>query len=243
MPVKISLACASVRPNRWKEIYNNLYDTKVDFEIVFVGPYESSFKLPRNVRHYKSSVKPSQAFEAACRFSNGEYVLPIADDLKFSSHFLDKMYHYTETNDMNNTFIIPVLTLAGRNKPLALHYKLNKDYPVLGLTLMMKKTILNNMRGIDNRFIYSCWNWDIALRFISDNYGRSVVAYDCITDEILYRSVKTLRSEWYEYDLDMITELWEDEKGGLLHKRKYDVNPFLDEGILDKTQGNNGCWE
>ena len=97
-----------------------------------------------------------------------------------------------------------------------------------------------DMGGIDNRFIYCNWSNDLALRFITERGGICLVAENCVINEENRGSY--LRFKWSDHDTKTIDDFWQDGEV-LSPKRKLPLQPFLDEGILDKTQGVKGDWE
>ena len=58
--VQFSFVAPSIRPHLWKQFCASLRNTKLNWEVVFVGPKGSDEKFPPNVRHIKTNVKPSQ---------------------------------------------------------------------------------------------------------------------------------------------------------------------------------------
>ena len=90
----ISLFGPAIRPQNWLRLYDNISDSSVPFEIVFVGPNEPDYTLPDNFRYIKSNVKPVQCAEAAARSTKGEFIMNTVDDLEFvTKDALGKLYN------------------------------------------------------------------------------------------------------------------------------------------------------
>jgi len=105
MSIQFSLICPSVRPQYWNNICDSLLDNKLEWEILFVGPFppmESGYKdLPKNARWIETSVKPAQCTHIGFTEARGEFVSITADDCTYftPNHkgALDNMYNFIKT--------------------------------------------------------------------------------------------------------------------------------------------------
>jgi len=99
MPPNVSAYLSSIRPYRWMRIHEMLAKTGLSFEIVIVGPNEPDFSLPKEIRFYKSNVKPSQCFHAAASMCTGETLLQVVDDIEYSDGGIETMYKAVSGKD------------------------------------------------------------------------------------------------------------------------------------------------
>ena len=53
MEINVSAYMSSIRPYRWIAIHEMLKKTKLNFEIVIVGPNEPDFDLPEEIKFFK----------------------------------------------------------------------------------------------------------------------------------------------------------------------------------------------
>ena len=88
-----SIIAPAIRPENYKRFYHYIsQDTKVPFEIIFVGHKPPTEFVGENFNYIYSRVKPAQCIELAAREAKGEYLIPSCDDCYFSEKFLDKFY-------------------------------------------------------------------------------------------------------------------------------------------------------
>ncbi len=167
----ISLFCSAIKPKKWLKLYKSLSSNKVPFELVFVGPDSPKYKLPSNIVHIKSKVKPAQCAEIAYRNSTGSLILNITDDLIFRKHFLDNLYaDFKKHNKTSKKVGIgSIWNGSNRSKKSSLNKRRfsrsdkNNNTPVMweGIVLMKKEW----WGGIDKRFVAGFYAWDNIMRF------------------------------------------------------------------------------
>jgi len=73
---------------------------------VFVGPNGPGFPPPDNFVFVKSNVKPAQCWEIASRRATGDLLMPLADDLTFTTERpLDRLHNTYMQNEDNKVMV------------------------------------------------------------------------------------------------------------------------------------------
>jgi len=249
----ISLILPSVYPSSWMTIYRDLNAmNKIKFEIIAIGPVMPDFELPDNFRYYYSEVKIPQCIEAGIRLSEGEYIVVISDDSEFRPNFLNNLDKNIQENDMDKTFFVIQAARHWKPKIGSLYYKSRhknipeKDRVYIGLYNCYKKSVVQEMGGLDRRFIITLWNCDLNLRYYAKGYS-AVLAKNVLICEIdLKDRPHSLRwkTDLINADIEMNDSLWEDDNGEIDLKRKLPLEPFEGsiEELLGETQGPKGIW-
>tara|TARA_A100001015_G_C15028400_1_gene731797 strand:+ start:769 stop:1578 length:810 start_codon:yes stop_codon:yes gene_type:complete len=225
------------------EIYNNINQNDIDFEMVFVGPNHPDFALPENFIFIYSEVKPTQCVEIAIRESTGSLVVIIADDIIFlGNRPLEKLV--AQYNKLNNYKSILSCRLKQDNIPFDIKYHRfnfhDLNSPLLPCVGVMSKKLLKEIGSIDNRFIASMHDVDLYMRAIK--LGSKIEF-----SEIFVNENKKEKSEGSntgaEFFVDTIfsKKLWvKNEKG--VYDRIFPVIGFLDKDIRFYSQGPRGRW-
>jgi len=239
----ISLISAAARPENWLALYENVAETDVKFEIVFVGPNAPKRRLPVNCRYIKSNVKPTQAYEIAARHAEGSLLMWTSDDILFTTKRpLDRLYEvYTAQSDQDVIVSCEYDRPEGWNRLGQV-----KDNPEMPLNGLLSAKLWHRLGGIDRRFIAVNWETDMTLRLLGQG-GRVVMSGVYIGDEIEQwprvrsRGGSLMKDYGATTDGDLIFTLWErDGKLGLV--RSLPVERFPDETILTRSEHPQGRW-
>lgn len=195
-PVVVSVIGSGIRTEFWLRLYDSLSKTKISFEIVLTGNKKPDFKLPKNFKHIYATVKPSQAVEISARYSEGDFLMIVADDLVFSDNFLDHMVSHFKNHCSSRDYVISRFIREGRLLPLnATKFWPNvSGSPVMPMTPLIPRKLWQKIGGVDISFIAVFYDLDIALR-IQENGGNVSVCETAFTKEVLpYENVpKVLR--------------------------------------------------
>jgi len=240
---EVSLLSSAYRPQNWLAFYDSIGPSDVPFEFVFVGPNEPQFALPENFRFIRTDVKPTQCFEIAFRNSTAEHVMCVADDCEFvTSKPLEKLMKlYRSSNDPKCIVSCRYMMNGFDHSESAHHYFYgDKQSPVMPLSGLSSKKLIEKLGGIDRNFIAVMWDLDLAMRVHQD--GGQVVLSDVYLNEDKNRSAgSVLCAEFWNRDRSLLDELWT-ANGKVLHERKRRVEPFVDRGITNGSQGPRGRW-
>lgn len=250
----------------WSRLYDSLSSNEVPFEIIFVGDQQlQGFTLPDNFHFIYSEVKPAQCAEIARRYTTGDLIMPIADDLVFSEHALDTIYRTFLRLDNGKAIVSPRYYFNDQiyTDPKCHFWDSDLDSPLLPVAGLVKRKMWEQLGGIDRRFIASCWDIDMAMRMLE--IGAKV--FYCEETKVVEWHDKTgpdkgLYTEvGYPLDRTLLDWLWarqsplpkaispssvysfNQEKGILMKNRLSPVMPFEDKHILTRSQGPKGRWK
>ena len=163
----ISIIAPSIRPELWMEFYAHLLeDNSIPFEIVFVGNVKPKFILPVNFHFIYSETTPVQCFETACRNSKGEYILTTADDLYNPPGILNALYGYAIRMHNDKAVIIARFADKIDSGPMdnLLCFQPDLDCPVIGAPVLIKKSVWEELGGLDKQFNFIFSTDDLQLR-------------------------------------------------------------------------------
>lgn len=261
----ITLFASANRPELWPRLYNSLLCNDIPFELVFVGNKLSGFTLPDNFHFIYSEVKPSQCYEIACRYSCGEFIMGITDDLVFSEHALDILYReYVNIN--NDRVIVSPRFSYGENNVFGDEkcrvWVGDDKTPLLPVAGLMKKQFWEHLGGIDQRFVALTWDIDIVCR--AYEMGGSVIYCDQALVTELHIKKGDYRSLYHEVgklvDRALLEWLWirqgplpatlspdsiySTQGDSIMMKNRLSpVIPFRDKHLLTVSQGPKGKWK
>jgi len=172
----ISIFASAIRTQHWLELYEMLSaDCIVSFEIVFAGHVKPDFALPENFIHIYNNNKAPHCIETAYRNTKGDYVMFFADDLVPNPGYMNEMWAYTQRmwNDKAILYArfnpeydhnardgagLPPLDscmIGQPNNPLA---------PVVGAGFTIRRSLWEELGGMDKRFTYMFGDFDFLLR-------------------------------------------------------------------------------
>lgn len=272
----VSLFASAVRPQLWPDMFKSLEGTSVDYEVVFTGNAYKDDDSPimANLIHdnfkyiITENIKPAQCYEIARRHCTGEVVVWIADDCEFPNDVIGKAYTYWKSQN-NEKLILSIQTKeSGYNLPQGQLFNMNmhrffgfrKDSPLMSPLGMMSRKFLNDLGGVDRRYVCGQYENDIAMRAYND--GGKVEIFgdkDCFIDidhlgkSILIGESKTQNdflnrpfATGYAKDREILEGSWTKNGKLYIENDKYvrfdKFEPFEDKDILEVSQSNRGKW-
>lgn len=190
MSVKVSLFASAVRPQLWPAFFKSLEGTSFEYEIVFSGNKMQrgwAWGMERKLNDNKfvgepfkyietRNLKPSQCYEIARRNCQGEVVVWVADDCEFPNDVIGKAYKYWKSKK-NEKLILSLQTKEsgygckdGKLFPMKEHtfYSLMPDTPLMAPLGMMSREYLDQLGGLDRRYICGQYENDIVMRAYAD---------------------------------------------------------------------------
>lgn len=181
----------------WEKCLNSFLSTSVNFEVVFGGfcsPEEVSpflIKYPF-LRYIKTgNVKPSQVYEITRRGCRGETVIWFCDDAEVPNNVIGKAYKYWRSQN-NEKLILSIQTKeSGYKLPQGQLFDMKQhgffggcpDTPLMAPLGMMSRKFLDDLGGIDRRYVCGQYENDIVMRAYSQ--GAKVEIFggeDCYID-------------------------------------------------------------
>jgi hypothetical protein len=238
----ISVYGSACRPQNWLSLYNTLRDSSINFEIVFVGPNEPNYPLPDNFKYIQSNVKPAQCVEIASRYTSGELIMQIADDLEFRTpKMLDSLYRaYVTYNDERLIVSCRFMVDGVDVSDLCCNYLAgHSETPMISVAGLMSNKLYKEVGGIDRNFMAVCGDMDMIMRV--HKCGGSVVLSDVYVNESRVHCGGDLYALYSVQDRALLDSLWMvGERVQLDRARLFE--PFSDERILEESQGPKGRW-
>lgn len=240
----ISLYGTSSRPQYWIQLYDNLRESNISFEVVFAGPNEADFTLPDNFKHIKTAdIKPAQCVEIAARNTSGILIMQIADDLKLvTPKALDILYKtYIDYKDENLIVSCRYMQdMVDLSQECHYYYSNQPDTPMISVAGLMSNILYKTMGGMDRNFMAVCGDIDVILRVYE--YGGSVVLSNVYINENLHIDrANSLYAVYGGIDRTFLNTLWEINRNDK-PRRLLPFEPFSDISILEESQGPKGRW-
>lgn len=177
----VNIFASAVRAKLFDSFFKSLEDTSVSYEVVFAGPLPpdgvGSFDNFTYLR--TKNIKPAQCYEVARLYCTGEVVLWVADDCEFRNNIVGEAFNYWKSLD-NKKAILSIQTkeyyltnnnVVGENFcDMRLHsfFGGNPNTPRMAPIGMMSREYLEELGGIDRRYICGQWENDIVMRAYAD---------------------------------------------------------------------------
>jgi len=262
--IKVSLFASAVRPQFYKTFLDSLRGTSVPYEVVFAGnkpPLEN--KLLKkfdfmgrkdNVLEYENNffyiltenLKPAQCYEIARRACKGELVHWTADDCEYSPDCMSKAYNFWKAlNDRK-----AILSIQTKENGMMVNmddhsfFGWNRNSPLMAPLGLMSREYLNDLGGLDRRYICGQYENDIVMRTLADGGSVHVWREGLITIDH-YRRHGLVRpfATGYNKDREILEGSWAKD-GKVINQQRDNFEPYEDEGILEKSQSfnNSKLW-
>ncbi len=252
--VRLSCFGPGIRPERWMGLYESIAQSNIDFDLTIVGPNEPDYKMPDNMFHIKTDVKPVQCMEIAFRCSKGELIIPIADDEIFIDDAIAQVYQqYTEVDDwktiISHRYVLNGVDISEGALPAMRYYVWQPTSPLAPIAPIMSRRLWAELGGIDNRFVALYWDLDMWMRVYE--FGGTGILHKTAQVEEVGNSVGGGEHRLYDrygpaYDRRILDSLWTLPPigtGQILNKRMSPLQPFDDKDIMTVTQGVKGEWK
>lgn len=242
----VSVVASAHRDYRYKPCYDSLArNTKVSFEVVFVGDKKPLEVMPDNFKYIYTEVKPAQCLEIAVRYSKGRFVNHIGDDFTFDEGYLDKLYDYSLLLDMDKILIYPQHRLM-YDPPrfgmieIGCHFSPQKaDSHFIGTSPLLRRDLWDKVGGIDRRFFaaYACL--DIDMRLYELGFHPFIVP-GAFSQENNFKTIEkegtSLIFRTGEEGRRVLDSFWIKSDGTMSKTRLGSVHSFDDKDILIKDQ-------
>ena len=188
--MQISLFSSAIKPHLWKKLMDSLKSNTIEYEVIFAGPLEESItdmftsEYPQLKYIKTENIKVAQCYEVARRACNGEIVGWISDDCVFPAGALNKIWSHFDYNYAKSVFAIGNHDPECENNNLndQRFFSRNLNTPQMANIGFMNRRYLEELGGIDRRYIYGKWECDICMRVLAD--GGQVVKYEDVVVSI-----------------------------------------------------------
>lgn len=273
--MEVSLFASSVRPKLYESFFKSLEGTSVECEVVFAGYLSIEQwaeglknldlnKIVKNRYIPTKNIKPAQCYEIARRACIGETVVWVADDAEFPDDVIGKAYKYWKNRE-NDKLILSIQTReTGYNLPEGAFFNMNhhrffgykEQTPLMAPLGMMSREFLNELGGIDRRYVCGQYENDIVMRAYKaggsvEIFGdeKCFIDIDHLGKSFLIGESKTQRdflkrpfAVGYGHDRSVLEKSWI-KNGEITLDRTDQFEPFEEKDILLKSQGPRGIWE
>lgn len=181
----------------WEACLNSFLSTSVSFEVVFGGHCTEEEVKPFLVKYpflryvHTGRIKPSQVYEVTRRACIGETTIWFCDDAEAPNNVIGKAYDYWKAQN-NEKLILSIQTKesgyelpVGKLFPMKEHcfYGRMEKTPLMAPLGMMSRKWLDELGGLDKRYICGQYECDIAMR--AYQHGATVEIFggeDCYID-------------------------------------------------------------
>jgi hypothetical protein len=266
--IQFSLIAPSIRPHLWKQFYNSIQHTEINYEVIFIGPLPPIENLPVNVRWIESTVKPSQCTHIGFLEAKGEIISLTADDAQYFSpnniSAIDNMYSFIMNFPKKDNYNPQKIAYGFRMfedkfciETTNTHYlTINKNssvsQPLLYPFFAIYKDLYMEIGGYDNRFICGQAENDFLLR-ITEKYGNTISSV-CPTamvwaDHEDHKNSGKFR-EYHKIENTTLRDLWllysHEVPDGKYVSRRLDttIKSYInDDTLYSKSQGECGEWK
>jgi len=259
----VSIYAAAIRPSLWMRLYESLLQNEdIRFEVVFVGHIPPNYALPKDFKYIYSPVKPVQCAEIAFRNTQGHFCIQAFDDLVFGPHALDCLFR--QYKEVGHKWYLPCCIQYAKNvlieKERCRFFGCILDSPILPICGFYRRDALEEVGSRDSCFIRTYADLDIAMRYYEKG-GWAEFCDHAIVNELPPENTTDysgLNHKGSQIDWPKLLSLWsisrEDYK---IHSRPFycvmgdtfvvknrirPVEPFVEDGLLDHSQGANDDW-
>lgn len=264
--MQVSLFASSVRPKLYESFFKSLERTSVEYEIIFAGnckvdEWANELKYaPTQFQYIRTqNIKPAQCYEIARKACKGEVVIWVADDCEFPNDIIGKAYQYWKQQN-NEKLILSIQTIeSGYPDGKMIYFDMRnhtffgfrKQSPLMAPLGMMSRQYLDELGGLDRRYICGQYENDIVMRAYAD--GGEVQIFGDKENNIVIDHWKKSKicnegaflkrpfATGYEKDRRILEYSW--SKNGIVTLDRYDdFEPYEDKDLLNKSQSNKGQW-
>jgi len=240
--INVSVCASSIRPHLWQKMYDSLTQNTCSWEMIMVGPNQGESPGP-NFKHIQTNVKPSQCYEIAFRAAQGETLTWTADDAVYSPCGLDIAYRTWKS--CNDERVVVAFRTIEDGRDITDWHRLrgrDPDAPKMAPFGLMSTKMFHQFGGYDNRFVCGQSENDIVMRLYEIG-GRleGCEAQAIVNHNEHHNSGTVFRQGFFFLDRLALESNWIDDKT-ILRTRLSPVRSFINDGILEITQGEKGHW-
>jgi len=259
MYIHFSLVAPSIRPHLWERFCNSLLSSKLNWEVIFVGPFPPISQLPSNFRWIEATCKPSQCTHIGFMEAKGEIISLTADDTIYFSpnenNSIDNMYNFIK-NYKGSEFLNPLKLAYGFRMfeddfcaETSLTHYINfvsepKTTPLLYPYFAIYRDFYSELGGYDSRFITGQAENDLQLR-IAYHYGNSkgtLCSTAMVWAQHSSHDNKGKFREYHAQDSATLKKLWRNQEGFHIRTNE-ELRPYnYDSSIYKVSQGEKGEW-
>lgn len=258
-----SVIAPAIRPENYKQCYDSFCGkSDITFEMIFIGNNPPTEFIGEHFRYIYSTVKPAQCLEIGARESQGKYILPMADDVKYTYNFLDVLYEEISNLDTDKYILSFMGFPAGKLGNMSEQIKKYQGYPYdkyifnspnIPWSACCPRSLWYKIGGIDRRFIHPFYDVDLYMRLYEIGFDFKL-AKDIYVREFYpkfgsgsagrkrFKETRML-NKYKDYSRSLLNSFWVNPDGTMSKKRLLPVESFEDKDIMTVTQGEKGEWQ
>jgi hypothetical protein len=237
-------------------------NSSVSFEMIFVGNKPPIEFVGEHFKYIYSTVKPAQCVEIGARESKGLYILPMADDVKYTYNFLDILYEEISNLDTDKYILSFMGFPAGKLGNMSEQIKKYQGYPYdkyidnspnIPWSACYPRNLWYQLGGVDRRFIHPFYDVDLYMRLYEIGFTFKL-AKDIYVREFYprFKPGRKAREKFKNsrmlnmyliYSRTLLNSFWVNPDGTMSKKRLSPVESFDDKDIKTITQGEKGAWQ
>ncbi len=248
----VSVIIPAININNWENVIQNLQSKKIKIEIIFLGPFKPTFRLPKNCKYIQTFVKPPQCLEIGYRISKGNFIMQFADDCKLSTKDgIYKLYKSWKKKGSNIYKLISCKYKTSNHRTLKADYRFmpwDKTSPLLPITPLVPKILLKKYGSYEKRFEAVLADIDLYMRLIRAGCNFSFANIFYLEDKNINKGNILLGDFWMK-DKIFLDKLWiDDMKKPLIERkfakrRKLNFYKFSPKDLIKQTQKPYGKWK
>ena len=244
---KISVIIPTNNPNNLNSIIKNLSSKKIDYEIIFIGPFKvNKRKVKKKVKFIESYLKPTHCLQLGLFYSTGNYLIQMADDCLLKGHNDPLYYLYKKAKSNPKKLISCKYSVNGvHSKNYEYNYLPWDDSTNLPIAPLMKKKDIIRVGGYDKTFIAVLSDIDLYLRLRQSCKLDFYYSKIFVDENKKHNKSNNLLPTYWNHDRNNLDKFWvKNKKKPYLSKKRNEIIQKFDNSpkLINKPQGNLGKW-
>lgn len=244
---KISVIIPTNNPKNLDSLIKNLSSKKIDYEIIFIGPFKFiTKKFKKKVKFIESYLKPTHCLQLGLFYSTGNYLIQMADDCLLKGHNDPLYYLYKKAKSNPKKLISCRYSVNGvPSKNYEYNYLPWDDSTNLPIAPLMKKKDIIKVGGYDKTFIAVLSDIDLYLRLRQSCKLEFYYSKIFVDENKKYNKSNNLLPTYWNHDRNNLDKFWvKNKKKIYLSKtRNKKIQKFANSAkLINKPQGTLGKW-
>lgn len=164
--MEISLFASAVRTKLWPRFLKSMENCSVPWEVVFSGNKMPDESHPQLRHILTGNIKPAQCYALALKNCIGETVCWTADDAEAVGDIYGKAYTYWKSKNNHKLILSLQSCESGQWQDMTQHtfFGGDVDSPLMAPFCLMSRKFLEDLGGIDIRYVSGQYENDIVMR-------------------------------------------------------------------------------
>lgn len=244
---KISVIIPTNNPKNLDSLIKNISSKKIDYEIIFIGPFKfNTKKFKKKIKFIESYLKPTHCLQLGLFYSTGNYLIQMADDCLLKGHNDPLYYLYKKAKSNPKKLISCRYSVNGvPSKNYEYNYLPWDDSTNLPIAPLMKKKDIIKVGGYDKTFIAVLSDIDLYLRLRQSCKLEFYYSKIFVDENKKYNKSNNLLPTYWNHDRNNLDKFWvKNKKKTYLSKtRNKKIKKFVNSAkLINKPQGTLGKW-